>query len=83
MQRLASLPSALLPGRERAEVLRGLRDDVAVQAHRDATRGDAADADVEEDLRGEGTTRERCRTTTIDRSVVRSFVLFVGEIGGC
>lgn len=46
----AGRADALLAGAQGAEVLDGLRDGLAIEAHDDAAGGLAADVDVEEDL---------------------------------
>mmetsp|Transcript_23988 Transcript_23988/g.59555 ORF Transcript_23988/g.59555 Transcript_23988/m.59555 type:complete len:284 (+) Transcript_23988:144-995(+) len=53
VERLARLAHALLAGGERPEVLGSLGHGLAVETHHDATRGLAANLDVEEDLVGD------------------------------
>jgi hypothetical protein len=42
---------AMFPRAQGTEVLRSLRDDIGTQLHHDASRGTAADRDIEVDLR--------------------------------
>ena len=60
VQRLSRLADALLSRAERAEVLRRLGSDVGAERHFDASRGRAADGDVEENNRVRLVSKNSC-----------------------
>ncbi len=50
VQRLSRFADAFFARAQRTEILRGLRDDVTIEAHHDAAGAFASDVHVEEDL---------------------------------